>query len=166
MDLFPIGSLMLIIMGASALLIGPLIALVYYYVEEEKLGTIILSLISIAAGLGMLIPGSVKMHDIKYQQYDTKMCTIVSLERDSEISGSFVLGSGHVDTKQYYYFYTVDTEASIKFYTLESVDVKYTRIVEDDSVTPCVYKRKKLKEWEEYYTIFCPVGTIVKEFHA
>lgn len=94
-----------------------------------------------------------------FQNYVTE---IISLERDSEISGSFFLGSGSVKEEQYYYFY-IPTDRG---YKLDSKKCKETYIVEDDTITPCLYSCKDAGSYSEYYQLYVPTNTVVKEYHA
>ena len=92
--------------------------------------------------------------------YDTTICEIVSLERNDDINGSFFLGSGHVDSVEYYYFYRQTDKGLL----LDKLKHSETYIVEDDSRTPCIHKIKDEHTWDSYYQIICPLNTVVKEF--
>ena len=113
--------------------------------------------------LGICIPFGVhSMNSYKMFAYDKVICEIVSLNRQSDIEGSFFLGTGRVESKEYYYFYTPTN----KGYKLEKRSHERTYIVEDDSVSPCLKEVKETNNWYEYYVLVVPTNTVVKEFHA
>lgn len=93
---------------------------------------------------------------------DDTICEIVSLDRSSDMDGSFFLGSGHIDSVEYYYFY----KTTDKGLMLDKLRHDKAYLVEDNSRTPCVHKVKDKDTWDEYYQIICPENTVVKEFHA
>lgn len=115
--------------------------------------TLVIGIISLSIG----IPNGVAIHDRRISSYNTKLYDIVTLERASGIQGHFVLGSGNVNTYEYYCFYTV---VENKGYKLEKLETEYCYIVEDDHKEPSVYKWKESGSYNENYTIYCPVGTI------
>ena len=57
---------------------------------------------------------------------------IYSLDFGGEVSGSFVLGTGSIDTDLYYYFYLQDQDGA---YHLRKTLVDNSRIFMDDSIT-------------------------------
>lgn len=87
---------------------------------------------------------------------------IASLERNSEVEGHFSLGGGYIDTNPVYYFYVL----AEKGYILGKIDALNTYIIEDDTIAPSVYKveAKKGREKTEYYIMYVPIGTIIKEY--
>lgn len=98
----------------------------------------------------------------KRDSFRNYITEIISLERDSEVSGSFFLGSGTVKEEQYYYFYVPTNRG----YKLDSKRCKETYIVEDDTITPCLYSCKEAGSYSEYYQLYVPTNTVVKEYHA
>lgn len=101
--------------------------------------------------------------DVYYKSsYENYISEIISLERDSGIQGSFCLGSGHVDSSMYYYFYT-PTERG---YKLKKQNHENTYLIEDDSISPCLKEIKDTNTWNEYYVLIVPTNTVIKEYHA
>lgn len=102
---------------------------------------------------------------------------IVSLNYETELSGTFVLATGRISEKQYYYVYTKNTNKhGLVEYKLEKLEVSIT-IIEDNTLTPGIYTDKsknnleffglrintyETKGWSNYLVI--PEGSIIKEF--
>lgn len=124
---------------------------------------------SIVSGLLIfgLIFGHVKLAEIKQSHWNSFKYNIVSLERDAGVESSFVLGSGIIETKQYYFFYQQIDNFN---YKLHRADVAYSYIYEYDNTsdiqTPCLYEWKKSNSFNICYTIYVPQGTILQEYHA
>lgn len=65
--------------------------------------------------------------------------TIYSINRESTISGNFLLGFGSIDNKMCYSYYVgQDTNSFI----LEDSPTKNTKIVEDEELNPYIIKKK------------------------
>ena len=112
---------------------------------------------------------------------DQKLYDIVSLDRESKIHGSFILGTGSIDDVDYYYYYKKVGESSYKLERARALDIV---IEESNDVTPQVkvsnkiirssfksflnpaYKEGPLNPTDEELknTIVVPKGTIIKEF--
>lgn len=115
------------------------------------------------AMMSVCIPlGVSNLNTYRLYSYEKILYEIVSLERSNNVEGSFFLGSGHVDSVEYYYFYTPTN----KGYKLEKKSHDRTYIVEDDSTTPCLKAIKEVNAWNEYYVLIVPTNTIIREFHA
>lgn len=136
-----------------------------YYKREAKI-KFIWSGIQAVIGLFCCIfgptKGGIEMNNVYNKTYNYTRYEIVSIEKNSDVEGRFALGSGYIGSDKVYYFYTVTNVG----YKLESASYKYTYLVEDSSVTPHVQHIKEAKSYSSYYVIYCPEGTIVKEFHA
>lgn len=95
---------------------------------------------------------------------------ISSINRNSEISGSFFLGTGSVDEKNYYYFYYKSRYG----YKLDKITVKNSYIVETKHKKPEIVKVvdtynqdvfiKLLDSNVKRYLIYVPENTIIKDF--
>lgn len=93
----------------------------------------------------------------------------ISLERDSETSGRFILGSGRIETTQYYFFYY----ESIYGYKLSKIPVDNTYLIETNKRPQIVnvvdrYNGGliKLEDGRSKRTIiYVPEGTIIKQFN-
>ena len=137
----------------------------WYYKKEAKTKFIWSGIVA-ALGLFCCIfgptKGGVEIGNVYNKTYNYTKYEIVSIEKNSEVEGHFTLGSGYINSDKVYYFYTI-TDIG---YKLESANYKYTYLVEDSSVTPHVQHIKEAKSYSSYYIIYCPEGTIVKEFHA
>ena len=116
-----------------------------------------------ATALGCALGFGIKgINDDIAREFDYKVYDIVSLERDSEVHGAFALGYGHVDEHPVYYFY-IETD---KGYKLKSIETEYTYIQENDEIEPSIYHYKKSGEEYSHYTIYCPTGTVVRDYKA
>ena len=101
--------------------------------------------------------------------------SIVSLRNNSEMSGSFFLGTGTIGETQYYYYYKDLGDGKYKH---DKVAVWRTTIQETDTVSPCfeMYEDRFTKDYSwlipEAFalnrpwkcTLVVPKGTIIKEF--
>ena len=110
--------------------------------------------------LGVFLPFLISFTVNFNKEYTKHVCDIISIRRESETSGMFFLGSGYVEETQYYFYYY----KTAKGYKLDKQKVKNTYIIEDNSVTPCVYEIKEKDAFDSYYTIYVPEGTIVTTF--
>lgn len=130
--------------------------------NRSCLGWLITSSVIAVGCIVTAIIGAVGLGERYRASYNNHKYNIVSLERDYSVEGRFCLGSGYIEGSQYYYFYT-ETSRGLH---LEKLSHEYTFLVETDEYTPSVYDWKESNCWKHYFTIYCPVGTIVKEFHA
>ena len=128
---------------------------------KKKIGIPIIS-ICMSIIIGCMFPGIFMSQKVKYDSWSQFEYNIVSLERSSEVEGHFFIGSGHVNGTQYYYYYR-ETD---KGYKLEKARTDYTYLIETDTITPSLYLCKDSGEIDSYYKIYCPVGTIIKEYKA
>ena len=173
------GDLMLIIFGGIVSLawVGALIYFIidrpqkddYFSENSFKKGRLAWNLISTIVSFVLIVVAGLMVgfgtghisNNIK-ESYNYEEYKIVSLERNSEVKGSFCIGTGHIDTQTYYYTYTIRGNN----YKLEKYNTNYTYLHETDEITPSIYKHKESGDKYFYYIIYCPVGTIVKEYHA
>lgn len=119
--------------------------------------------LSIGIVVGMFFWGKYYVDDYNSEYTETVYEEIYSLDRGTEVSGSFTLGSGSVEENIVYYFY-VETDRGFQ---LKSVSADYNEIylIEDDGVTPHLDKIKQKGEYP-YYAIYVPEGTIVRQFQG
>lgn len=104
------------------------------------------------------------------KEYTGKYIPIVSLERDSNIKGSFILGTGSIEEIDYYYMYN---NLKNNTYKLFKLPCKEYIIRETDEVLPGIRKVKITKTFWKFYLIEeenekiinVPKGTIIKEFN-
>ncbi len=108
------------------------------------------------------IKGGTEISKVYHKTYNYTKYNIVSLEKDNSIEGSFTLGCGYIKENKVYYFYTTTNIG----YKLEHADSKYTYLVEDNSTTPHIQHIKESNSFYSYYVIYCPEGTIIKDFSA
>lgn len=124
----------------------------------ENIKTSVFALIFVATTSLVLSFGITGTLNDYNREYDNKIYDIVSLERDKDIRGSFCLGTGFIESTPVYYAYT----ATDYGYKLVHFETSYTYLVETDVVSPCVHKQKESGNFDSHYTIYCPVGTVVK----
>lgn len=89
-------------------------------------------------------------------EYNRLVHNIVSIRYKDESSGSFFLGCGNIENTLYYY-YCYDTPYG---YTLGKVEADGTYIVEDDTMTPSLYKIKEKGKTLARYVFYVPTDTI------
>lgn len=128
----------------------------------ENIKTSLIALLFVATTSLVLSFGITGTLNDYNREYNNKVYDIVSLERDKDIRGTFCLGTGYIESTPVYYAYTVTDYG----YKLVHFETSYTYLVETDVVSPCVYKQKESGNFKSYYTIYCPVGTIVKIYTA
>lgn len=124
------------------------------YTKSKVLAIIIIIICIILIISGILVLGSYENRCVVYDE-------IVSIEQNSETSGSFVLGTGTVDNNIVYYMYA-KTDKGLILYDI-SASNNHVYIVETDEITPHVEIVKE--KWKkEYYVIYVPENTVRKQF--
>jgi hypothetical protein len=144
--------------------------------SEDAGNAITLASIIIIAGVFVLYIVSRSFIPMDKIECSTREYEIASLQDNSTIHGSFILGSGTIESVPTYFFYYKVYGGGYKLGKVQYYDMT---IIEDDSFTPGVYKawfqhtpcNKKLNRWvirkqsKYYYYIYVPSGTIIKNFH-
>lgn len=95
-----------------------------------------------------------------YSSYNKHVCDILSLKRESAEEGSFILGTGRIE-KRNYYFYYYQEDKGIK---LGKVDSEEAYIIQTNEMTPSIYHIKEKKSLESNYYIYVPEGTIITTY--
>ena len=91
--------------------------------------------------------------------YENKIYDILSLSINSEVDGNFILGSGHIEEKQYYYFYYKTEYGAV----LEKENIEYTYIIETNDIEPSLWHVKyKGLNWKTI--IYVPENTITVSY--
>ena len=127
-----------------------------------------LSLVFSAGLVGHVGNFSKVIDQINYQSTE-----IVSLRNGSKIKGSFILGSGQIKEKTYYFFYKKIGDG----YKLGKVGTANTLIVEEENVTPKVKPFRYVRyNWyllpfsfegtKLRYRIVVPPDTVMKKFQV
>lgn len=105
-----------------------------------------------------------------YKEFEKRDVYINSINRGSEMNGNFFLGSGSIDTKQYYFYYYKSTYG----YKLSKIEAYNTYIVETNDMKPQIVKT--YKDYDDGFIslkdgnvsirniIYVPKNTIVKDF--
>lgn len=91
---------------------------------------------------------------------------IVSLRNRNNISGSFILGSGYISEKEYYYTFK---KVSNNSYKRLKIPTDNTTIIETNKKEPKLVKYQRsavfgLVDKGEFYKLYVPKGTIIKKF--
>ncbi len=94
---------------------------------------------------------------------------IVSIKQTSTITGSFFLGSGTIDSIDYYYFYFKSGDG----YQLGKQPIENTVIIESDNITPHIertagnfFSNTLIEDlYGKSAKIYVPVGTILMKFN-
>lgn len=132
-------------------------------IDEEDTITkksIIGFIVILALSLGISIPLETNCYN---SQYENVVYKIKSLKSEVGASGRFFLGSGHIETQSYYFFYIQYD----KGYRLEKITTSNTYInalEESQYDAPVLTKKKNKGEWCNYYMIYIPQDYIVFEF--
>lgn len=98
-------------------------------------------------------------------------------DNTNNISGTFGLGFGAVNSVSKFYFYAYASDSSFYLKSIKSDDVK---IIESSTKNPCVVKYKKYVDWAkskisnwkfktdvlyEYYYIYVPKNTVIIKYN-
>lgn len=96
-----------------------------------------------------------------YPEYQTPSSThvadIMSISRGNSVEGHFVLGTGAIEEKNYYFYY-YETDKGIK---LGKASADKTYIVETDEFVPSIYEIKEANTFVTYNTLYVPIGTVM-----
>lgn len=130
--------------------------------EEDKITkkSIISFIMILTLSLGISIPLETECYN---SQYENIIYKIKSLKSEVGASGRFFLGSGHIETQAYYFFYVQYD----KGYRLEKITTSSTYInalEESEYDAPVLTKKKNKGEWDAYNIIYIPQDYIVFEF--
>lgn len=151
-----------------------IMALIVYYALDmdcsdaliDKIAGILVPSIIIAVG----IFGIWAECTATYEKQETLYAEIVSIKDNIEIEGNFILGTGGISEKQYYYFYKklgegykIDKlECSDCIIFEEKIQGGYISKIEN---IPTKYKAIiAFREPPEYH-IYIPEGSIIKQFN-
>lgn len=93
---------------------------------------------------------------------------IYSLNFGEKLSGQFILSSGSVESKEYYYYFVSAYGGFIK----ESIPTDKVIIIESDCAPHIEYYDRHIENWWDNYTIrrdgkvkmYVPKNTIIREF--
>lgn len=149
----------------------------YYWQPSDAIFSWILGLI-ISFFLSMLVLLGIfqffRWLDADVSQTYKQTVTITSIKNSNNVSGSFMLGCGNIESVEYYYYYKFNGEGYIR----GKKRVENTTIIERENETPHVevlvnqYKSKSglirnyTDEQEESYRIIVPKGTVLSKFEV
>lgn len=155
---------MIVLLGLGIL--GSLIASIYGLVSGEDdmcywfFGAVMLGIVMI---LPITFLTAVIDNDKHYPEWyaseivEVQYDHIYSLDLDTEVSGSFRLGYGSIDSDTYYYFYVKDSKG---FYR-EKIKIEPNVRLNESDTTPRIEERKEANSAEVWVFIYVPVGTVV-----
>mgnify|MGYP000630283228 CR=1 FL=1 len=144
--------------------------LLYFAYKNERCGKLEYIAI-IGLTIFFYIIGSAMINEIfgTYKPVSGETKNIISLRNNNEVSGSFILGSGRIDEKEYYYTFIkinndkykrkkYPVEKSVIYETSQNSQkvVEKRKTIDDPLIIGCIS--------EEKYILRVPKGTIVKEF--
>lgn len=135
----------------------------------------------IIGGTALAVCVGINTHNKEYADYEIDSMPIYSLDLSSKTSGSFIFGSGMVNTDFVYVFYDKDDDDYLVLYYVKA---SQTRIKTDDSVHPCIktyvslptncswwtgFGTADLKRAKKYakrrYEIYVPSDAIVEHYN-
>ena len=127
----------------------------YYDSKYENMG-IMFAFISV-----ILIMASASVGALEEEYNEVLYDNIYSVRGiNSDVNGSFFLGTGSVDEDTYYVVFVEDD----KGLRMEKFNTEKTYIVEVEDSNYYVKKVKEKWESNEYYYIYVPKGTVIVEF--
>lgn len=147
-----------------------------YYLSDYITGILLSAIFSFIAFVFLSMFFSLIIAPTKPVLVSIEERRIFSLERTSELGGSFVLGSGYVDTKKYYYYYAAsgESDGAIKLY--QSPLDKTSILLGNDNpalIQEHTYRRSSrfglqlidfLAGDRTQYKFFVPKNTVVLDF--
>lgn len=104
------------------------------------------------------------LKNIKWLGTEKVVYEIKSLKSEVSTSGSFFLGTGHIKTEAYYFFY-VEYD---KGYKIEKIGTSITYINELEESNydiPVLTNKKNKCELDDYYVIYIPRDYIIFDFN-
>jgi hypothetical protein len=134
----------------------------------DYMGIILLSLVTggLFGALGMVFIGTY-FHD--YGHSNTR--EIVSLNNQSTLSGSFILGSGTISNREYYFMFAKNSEGGFYRYTVPSnrstifeIDGSDSRVETFSPVMGDTLKWFAFPIGPSNYNIYVPKGTVIQQF--
>ena len=156
---------MLVWLIISIVLVAITLSLTVIYLikvyKEQDLDEVVCSIfaaINFLSIINLTLAGT--FYSLYIQEYTKFITNIMSINRESGITGSFALGCGYVQSKQYYYYY-YETDNGV---LLGKVDAEITYIVETDQYEPALYELKQYGKVSIDYLVYVPYGTIITNF--
>lgn len=130
--------------------------------EEDKITreSIINFVVILAMSLGICIPLETNGYN---RQYENVVYEIKSLKSEVGASGRFFLGSGHIETQAYYFFY-VQYDKGYKLEKITTSNTYISALEESQYDTSVLTKKSNKGEWGSYYMIYIPQDYIIFEF--
>ena len=158
------GFVIWLIVSWSVLVVCALIAILLYtltnsknYKDWKEVLWTACGVLCIPLALSCLFSSIVT--PVMSQEYNRCVTEIISISRESNVEGSFFIGSGSVREVNYYFYY-YETDKGIK---LGKTPADETYIVETNDFTPSLYDIKE--KWHKaYYTLYVPENTVVTTF--
>ena len=160
------------VLGVICLVVLFSLLTTFFYALSEGV-SIFQPLFAIGITLPLIFAGDCVMIDKR--EY-VKMCNIYSLKNDSEISGSFILGSGSIDESEVYLYFYKTKEGYVRGEKLVS-DTYIKEVEGEPAALYCIYQYTRSRFGffnKDYYknktmhngkyVLRVPKGTIVQEF--
>lgn len=127
--------------------------------EKKQILIIVISILAILVSFGIIASGVVTYAYI--EEIEVLHDEIISLQPEAGVEGSFVLGSGCIDTRMFYFTY-VKTE---KGYLIRKISTENQDVyIRETDGTPRVCKIKERWSLNDYIVIYVPEGTIISQF--
>ena len=161
-------------------LILSILIVIFVYFKGYDMDMFIVCL-SITAGFCLFAITTVGCHIYYHSHPNTDIVYsnfIVSLEKQNSLQGSFVLGSGNINSRLHYYYYIITGNDT---YQMGNVSVGNCSLHESDAENPNVTSSQKVykADWLKWlffsdtigenntvYTITVPKNTIVREYRG
>lgn len=142
-----------------------------HYYEFPKMSILVSGIFGAFGGaLLFLLVGVVDMKLSETEEIEEHMYYISSIKSNVDTEGRFFLGSGSIESVEYYYAFRKTTRG----FKRVKVPASRSYIVETDSRRPEVVKHvnkcvdctviKNAKEPLSFYTVYVPKGTIIRKF--
>lgn len=164
----------------TTFLISSLLSILYYKnTGKEPIAMFIISFSIIAISVGIYI--HIEKNNTPYNEVEIHDSEIISIKRDKDMEGDFFLGSGQINSENYYYFYE-NTNYGVK---LGKIKTENTYIIETDERSPEIVSVHRIYYNQGFFNfnkttktsdecgcmdnrirtiLYVPKGTIVSEF--
>ena len=151
----------------------------YWGEDWKKKGIENFPLVILLAGFHVIVPlllvllvGSIVPPS--YETEPSSKTSIASLETLSDVEGSFILGTGGIESDLFYYYYEILPDGSYKLDSIPADDAVIKEFKPVSSVSPKIetYNRVTWQVWlipvlehDNIYVIYIPEGSVITKYN-
>lgn len=129
---------------------------------DRDLVSALMGLVSLGTIIALIIAGFGQIDKELSKEY-TEEVKLYSISTDKEYEGSFVLGSGSIDSQEYITAYQITEDGGKKYFKMNRDKVTIYDTLNDDEQAYAVIKRASLGIKE--IKLYVPKNTIEKEIN-